>query len=177
MEKKIEKPKYDLIVILIANTYEGTKLGGTMKELKVVLEDIENFKRLCIKYGLKCWVLKNKTKDELFKHLSNAQSFIEKTEVTQVLLMYSGHGYENERNLISGIYTNDFDLKKVNLTDITNYFKSVEKLYIFFGGCRVQRESPINYEQIQNNFVILVSAVPYACPAYGKIGRASCRER
>ena len=161
-----EKPKYDIIMLLIANTYEGTR-----NELKGVVDDIKHYKNLCTEHGLKCYVLRNKNKDDLFDQLSKVEKIITNNKVKQLLLVYSGHGYENKENLISGIDTND--MKKVNLTEITNYLKSVEKLYIFFDGCRVQKESPINYEQITNNFVTIVSAVQYSCPSYTREGIGS----
>jgi hypothetical protein len=76
-------------------------------------------------------------------------------DIHHIILLYSGHGYYSQNDMVAGIFTENF--QKIQIPQIINYFDYIENVYLIFDACRVNRASPINNDhQIKNDKVIML---------------------
>ena len=94
--------------------------------------------------------LKNFSKDELLRELHSLATFY---APTNVMLIYSGHGFHDYKNMMAGIYTMDVIENSLGYHDIIRMFKQSTNFYLIHGACRSHAKAiSVNYDLLIREF-------------------------
>ena len=77
---------------------------------------------------------------------------------TNVMLIYSGHGFHDVKNMMAGIYTMDVTDNSLGYHDIIRIFKHSTNFYLIHGACRSDRKAiNVNYDLLIREFYYFFS--------------------
>lgn len=137
------------LVISIINSYPDTN-----KNLPGVEIDNSNIITTLELLGVKHFCFKNYNENKLNQVLELINQMA--TAYTQLLLIYSGHGFYSETNKFCGIVTNDS--QKINTADLLAKLASFKDIVCVIDACQTIniRSEPLSISQIQNEQVLML---------------------
>jgi hypothetical protein len=141
-----------MCIVSITNTYDNNpklKLKGVAVDNDTIERSMENIK-------IKHYAFKNYKKSKLFKALSLISQLANSGKYTQLLLVYSGHGFYSTNNKFSGIVTNDNE--DINLADLLALLDAFKDIVCVVDACQTDYSIPvpISMSQIKNERILLL---------------------
>lgn len=151
----------DFFIYGVFLAYEGSKSA-----LKGVQKDLINTYNFAEKNNIRfefCTDI-NEFRDRTAKDtktlLEHARKFAGSEAISDygsMILMTSSHGFYNKESLICGI--NLPNGEKAYVSDISNQFKNIRRLYVLFDGCMVYSSHEPNDKLIKNDRIIIMMPV------------------
>lgn len=154
----------DFFIYGVFLTYEGSKSA-----LKGVQKDLRNTYNFAKKNNIRfefCTDIDESAKDTktLLEHARKFAGSKAISDYESMILMTSSHGFYNKESLICGI--NLPNGEKAYVSDISNQFKNIKRLYVLFDGCMGYSDHEPNDKLIKNQRIIIM--IPVEICKYAK---------